>query len=294
MPTFRERNVLTGITVAQAMQRVVIRMDVEDPISLGVRLMIKAKVDAVLVDDGQGQYQGVVSKTDVMGAFYAGLPWDTPVGDIMMAPVQVCWPDDGIDQVLDIMKQNRIHQIYAGIPSQGTIEGILGYADIVGLLYRYCRQCAQSHRARNAEKDRPRVTAGEIMTAQVQVCRRSDTLYQVMDILSERKLKALPVVDDQGMPLGIISKTDLVLAYVHDILPDRPAGRIMNAPMAACEPDTLMSDVILQMFFSDIQHLFVTEKAKGKIQGVISLSDAARFRSGTCRACTASRVLDRM
>jgi CBS domain-containing protein len=136
--------------------------------------------------------------------------------------------------------------------------------------------------------------AGEIMTGQVQVCRRSDTLYQVMDVLSERKLKALPVVDDRERPLGIISKTDLVLAYVHGILPDQPAGRIMSAPMAACEPDTLLSDVILQMFFSDIQHLFVTEKSGRKIQGVISLSDAARFRSGTCRACTASRVLDRM
>ena len=44
------------------------------------------------------------------------------------------------------------------------------------------------------------------------------------------------------------------------------------------------------MIFWDVHRLFV---ARGEIQeiiGVLSLSDAARFRSGTCRACLVSRI----
>ncbi|OQY50902.1 MAG: hypothetical protein B6230_05660 [Desulfobacteraceae bacterium 4572_89] len=294
MPIFKDRSVLTGITVRQAMQRAFIRMPLAAPIFLCVRQMIKSKVDIVLVDNDQGEPEGVVSKTDIMGAFYAGLPQETCLGDIMMGPVQICWTDEPIEQTLDAMKQSCIHQIYAGVPSERKVLGILSYIDIVGLLYRYCRQCRKSHRyARGPEKENlPRLRAKEVMTTQVMVCKKTDTLYQVMDILSIRKLKAIPIVDEAGLPLGIISKTDLVLAFVHGISPDSPAEDIMNSPVASCGPDVLLSHVILKMFVTDIQHLFVLDSYLERIQGVVSLSDAARFRSGTCRACNASRAFD--
>lgn len=41
----------------------------------------------------------------------------------------------------------------------------------------------------------------------------------------------------------------------------------------------------------DIQRIFVREKINGKVTGVLCLSDATRFRSGTCKACGAGRVL---
>jgi CBS domain-containing protein len=294
MPIFKDRSVLAGMTVKQAMQRIAIRMPLATPIFQCIRQMIKSKADIVLVVNDQREPEGVVSKTDIMGAFYAGLPKETRLGDIMMGPVQICWPDEPIEQVLDIMKQSGIHQIYAGIPHERKVEGILSYIDIVGLLYRYCRQCRKSHRySKHLEKENlPRLRAKEVMTGQVRVCKKNDTLYQVMDILSIRKLKAIPIVDEADLPLGIISKTDLVLAFTHGISPDSPAGQIMNSPVASCGPDTLLSDVILKMFVTDIQHLFVIAPDSGKIQGVVSLSDAARFRSGTCRACSASRVFD--
>lgn len=49
---------------------------------------------------------------------------------------------------------------------------------------------------------------------------------------------------------------------------------------------------IQTMLLRDVQRLFVSAADSGEIIGVLSLSDAARFRSGTCRACTASCILD--
>jgi len=259
MATFKDRSVLTGMTVSQAMQRVVISMPQTTPVLRCIRQMIKCKVDAVLVDNKRGVAQGVVSKTDLMGAFYGGLPRETPIQDIMMGPVQVCSPGDPIDQVLDQMKQNHIHQIYAKDPlGEGGVAGRLEYADIVGLLYRYCRQCKHSRRIPGDLEagTLPRLRAKEVMTGRITDCKKTDTLYQVMELLSLGRLKAVPIVDGADQPLGIISKTDLVLAYVRGVMPQSPAKQIMNTPLASCGPDTLLSDLLLKMFVTDIGHLF--------------------------------------
>jgi hypothetical protein len=42
----------------------------------------------------------------------------------------------------------------------------------------------------------------------------------------------------------------------------------------------------------DIQRLFVRGAEKLEMTGVLSLSDAAQYRSGTCRACLPSRLME--
>jgi hypothetical protein len=44
------------------------------------------------------------------------------------------------------------------------------------------------------------------------------------------------------------------------------------------------------MIFFDLHRLFVWKDDPKNLVGVLSLSDAARFRSGTCRACLTSRI----
>jgi hypothetical protein len=45
------------------------------------------------------------------------------------------------------------------------------------------------------------------------------------------------------------------------------------------------------MFLSDVQRLFVHAGDPLRVIGVLSLSDAARVRSGSCRACLPSRFI---
>ncbi len=44
------------------------------------------------------------------------------------------------------------------------------------------------------------------------------------------------------------------------------------------------------MIYAEIQRLFVSHPDTGQIVGVLSLSDAARLRSGSCQACVSSRI----
>ena len=64
----------------------------------------------------------------------------------------------------------------------------------------------------------------------------------------------------------------------------------VNALLLTEEP---LSTAIQQMLIRDVQRLFVHADASrpDHITGVLALSDSARFRSGSCRACAAGRIL---
>jgi arabinose-5-phosphate isomerase len=49
-----------------------------------------------------------------------------------------------------------------------------------------------------------------VMTRQPLTVSRHSTLSDVIDLLSERKISELPVVDDEGRPLGLIDITDII------------------------------------------------------------------------------------
>ena len=54
--------------------------------------------------------------------------------------------------------------------------------------------------------------------------------------------------------------------------------------------DEFLEDAIQKMIFTDVHRLFVYKDDPQNITGVLSLSDAARIRSGSCHACLSSRI----
>ena len=67
-----DKNTLSGLTVSQAMRRQTVRLDQATPIASSINTLIKYKINALLTTDKDGEPAGVLSKTDVMGAYYAG------------------------------------------------------------------------------------------------------------------------------------------------------------------------------------------------------------------------------
>lgn len=52
--------------------------------------------------------------------------------------------------------------------------------------------------------------AKDIMTTNVKVAKKSDTIYDIAKILIQEKIGGLPVVDDENRVVGIISETDIM------------------------------------------------------------------------------------
>ncbi|HHE73958.1 MAG TPA: CBS domain-containing protein, partial [Desulfobacteraceae bacterium] len=101
MPLVETRSVFSGIPVSEAMRRQVISLPFSADIGQGIRMMIRYKANAVLLTDKSVPF-GVVSKTDLMGAFYADFPTETPLGDVMGSQPIACFPDDPLESALEI------------------------------------------------------------------------------------------------------------------------------------------------------------------------------------------------
>jgi len=290
----KRNNVLTHATVRDSMRRQVVALKGGLPLSDGVSNMIKYKISAVLVVGDAGTPEGVVSKTDIMGAYYAGLPIDTPLSHIMTAPPIFCHPDTAIEDALGTMRSNGIYRLFINENDPPEVIGSLAYPDIVGMLYSVCRNCAYSH-AGQVRKNRPkfavtRITVSDVMTQSVRWVEKTLPLTQVMEALSSYRFGAMLIAEKDGTPCGVISKTDLVMAFRRGVDAETPAEGIMSSPVRSCHREELIEDAIRQMILSELHRLFVHETPQDRIVGVLSLTDAARRKSGSCRACVCSRI----
>jgi signal-transduction protein with cAMP-binding, CBS, and nucleotidyltransferase domain len=282
--------------VKEAMRRQVVQLPAGASIAKGINHLLKFKVNALLIADEGRPPAGVVSKTDLIGAFYAGLPTDTPLGDVMTGPPLTCYPDDGLESALDRMRRRSVHRLYVTGAEAATLVGTLSYTDVVALLYRYCRACPKriSRRASSEEPEdegERRLTVKEVMTASVVSFPQEAGLALVIEGLTAHRFGAVLIGGPRGEPRGVISKTDLIRAYHHGVSLETEARTVMTTPVVAWEERAFLWEALRHMFLKDVQRLFVHAGDPARITGVLSLSDAARVRSGTCRACMPSRFV---
>jgi CBS domain-containing protein len=275
------------------MRRIAISIRTETTIEQTIRCSLKNKISAILVTDDRFVPVGVVSKTDIVGAYYAGIAIDSTVGTIMSSPAICCSPEDSLDHALEIMRKEHIHRLYVvddEDPAAGT--GVISYADIVGLLYRCCRQCErrlQWNAAGSCQDSAAPLRVREVMTPSVRTLEAHETLSVVMEALSAHRFGAI-LITWRDHPAGVVSKTDLILAYRHGVPVTEMARLIMRTPVRSCDENDELARVIRQMIFNDIKRFFVYKGDPDEIWGVISLSDAAQAMSGSCRACMPSRI----
>jgi CBS domain-containing protein len=208
-----------------------------------------------------------------------------------------CFPDDLLQDALEIMDAAGVHRLYVTGANRENVIATVGHSDIVGLLYRYCRKCehgtAQKRMKRSGADTSTRLGVKDVMTRDVVTTRIGEPLFAVIETLSAHNMSAVLVLDAGQSPVGVISKTDLIIAYHHGVQPGAEVQEIMNKPIYTISNDALLSEAIQQMLVRDVQRLFVHAEAfnPSHINGVLALSDSARFRSGSCRACTAGRLL---
>ena len=287
------RHTLSGLSVSEAMRRQVIQLNQGTPIGHSINILVKYKINALLTTDAEGIPVGVLSKTDIMGAYYADLPIDSPIADIMSTDPLFCNPGDSLEDALEKMRSHGVYRLYVTGPEQTKVSGVLAYPDIVGMLYQYCHECKYSHFRRKKDlslESVRRLTVKDIMTKEVQAMFQDESLLMVMEALSAYRFGALLIQDRAKAPCGVISKTDLTLAYKHGVASETPSESIMSAPVKSCSQEDMLEETIQKMIYTDVHRLFVYRANSNDIVGVISLSDAARARSGSCHACVSSRI----
>ena len=293
LPKNKERRnpLFSKLSVGNTMRHRVISLPKSQNIAAAIRTFVKYKVDAVLIEDDHQLPAGVITRTEITGAYYATIPLETPLSDIMGSPVIHCSPNDTLESALMTMQNAAIHRLFVTDDS-GKAIGTLSYPDIVGTLYKFCCDCEYSLRKKmTAESEaKLRYSIKEVMRQEVITASQDETISDVIEKIFSYNLGALLIVDAFNKPAGVISKTDLTLAYGRNIDITKSAETIMQNPVSHCHCDLSLEEGIRKMVFAEISRLFVYSKNEDEITGVLSLSDAARIRSGSCQACSSSRI----
>ncbi|WP_352230320.1 CBS domain-containing protein [Kitasatospora phosalacinea] len=121
------------------------------------------------------------------------------------------------------------------------------------------------------------------MTRDVVTAHRDTTFQEITELLLHHRVGAVPVVDEQHRPVGIVSEADLVReeAGLHARRGGRAragtgsAQQLMSSPVVTARPDWGLVETARVMHHGRLKHLPVVD-GDGRLTGVVSRSDLLR------------------
>jgi CBS domain-containing protein len=125
--------------------------------------------------------------------------------------------------------------------------------------------------------------ASELMTANVLRVPEHMPVKEAAAFLAAEAVSAVPVVNEAGEPVGVLSRADLVKHH-GGAVPDATAvvRDVMTQMVFSVEPETPASTVVDAMLALGVHRLFVTDGA-GSVIGVVSALDVLRHLCQTRR-----------
>jgi CBS-domain-containing membrane protein len=134
-----------------------------------------------------------------------------------------------------------------------------------------------------------------IMTRDVVTVTEETKLARMAELMRERKLRHLPVVDDSGRLVGIVSHRDvqraepspittLDVGEVNYLLAKVTAGQLLHADVVTASPGMLVEEAGRLMRDRRVGCLPVVEE--GKLVGIVTGVDLVDFFLGRASPCT--------
>ena len=124
------------------------------------------------------------------------------------------------------------------------------------------------------------ITVGELMTPDPIVINETATVDEAVRMLEENEISGLPVVDREGLLLGVISQTDIVRARAVDYLWHRWPGlrvrHLMHSPALTADRSMTLEEAAQSMERGHVHRLVVVADDQMTPIGVISTTDLVR------------------
>lgn len=119
-----------------------------------------------------------------------------------------------------------------------------------------------------------------LMSVDVRSCKPGDSLNRAAQLMWEGDCGCVPVVDDDGKVLGLITDRDICMAsYTQGkSLAELSVESSMSKRVHGCSPDESVGEALALMTEHRLRRLPVQD-ASGKLRGILSLADVARWAS---------------
>jgi CBS domain-containing protein len=132
---------------------------------------------------------------------------------------------------------------------------------------------------------------GQLMTPSPATCGLTDNLAQAVERMWDANCGIIPVVDDAGHVVAVVTDRDICIAAATRGLAPGDIGmtEMQRKPVISCQPEDDVKYALTLMKEHRVRRLPVTSE-EGILHGIISLDDIA-LAAGTRDAVTAVQVV---
>ena len=128
----------------------------------------------------------------------------TTIREWMTSPVLTIRPEAAISLAHSMMKENKVRRL-AVVDEQDRLVGILTIGDV--------REASPSDATTLSIWELnylwAQLTVGKIMSQDVVVVKPDETIFEAAKLMLDHKVSGLPVVDETGKLIGIITESDI-------------------------------------------------------------------------------------
>jgi CBS domain-containing protein len=146
------------------------------------------------------------------------------IQELMSHPAVTCHPTDSLSKAAQLMWEADIGTVLV-VGTDQKLAGIITDRDIAMATYLQGKAPADIH-------------VDSVMAKQVYACQPSDSLEIAAILMGQKQVRRIPVVDDDGHPLGVLSLADLTRDQANGRSREDAAREILALIAMICEPRT--------------------------------------------------------
>ena len=258
----------------------VVALAPDDELSMADLLMKLEHIRHLPVIDDGGALVGLLTHRDLLRVRRSTLseaqpyPSSVTARDLMKTEVDTVTPSTSALAAV----RRMIDRKYGCLPvvDDGRVAGIVTESDFLRAVI-----LALMPRRNPPRHDAP---VNYYMTEHVVLVNEDDSLESVERTLEEHRVSGTAVVDDRGVMVGAISRSDLVRARlpgvdhgtVRDLLrlPPEPVTRVASKALVTTRPEVAIAEAAAAMLARGVHRLFVVDGERRPI-GVVSVTDLA-------------------
>ncbi|MEM0173351.1 MAG: CBS domain-containing protein [Sulfolobaceae archaeon] len=191
------------------------------------------------------------------------------VKEIMETNPPVVSEDDKVIDALKKVNDRGIGRVI--VEGNGKIVGLISTRDFLTVLATHCNEmCSKEELAKIGE-----FKVGSIMSLNPITVSEEDEVIEAINIMVARNFGSLPVINNKGKPVGIVTERDLLLMY-RDMERIFPVNKFMTKKVTFTYPDNKVIHGIKQMIRRGFRRLPVVNN-ENKVIGIFTAADAVKL-----------------
>jgi acetoin utilization protein AcuB len=168
--------------------------------------------ESLITKDPSTQKKALESYQDSKHYLEAGIQ-NVLAAQIMSNPVVTVTPETTIKQAWELFRKKRFRHIPV-IDKYEKVVGIVSDRDVLNLGINLNNDEDQAEKAK---------LIGSLMKSKVLFARPKSEIRQIVFVLIQQKIGAMPILSDEGILLGIITRSDILKHFVSNSVLDLSA-----------------------------------------------------------------------